>query len=98
MTILHEEALRIAVLGYPVFPCVPKTKKPLNENGVSGASCDAAQIDKWWSTWPFASIGLACHKCLIIDVDIKPEKGKHGDLDMPKLVDALGILPPSPMA
>ena len=96
MTILHEEALRIAALGYPVFPCVPKTKKPLNDNGVSGASCDAAKINAWWTKWPNANIGLACHKCLIIDVDVKD--GKRGDLDMPMLVDALGKLPTSPMA
>jgi len=98
MTTLHEEALRIAALGYPVFPCLPESKKPLNSNGVSGASCDATQINEWWSKWPLASIGMACHKCLIIDVDVKPEDGKRGDLDMPKLVETLGKLPPSPMA
>jgi hypothetical protein len=98
MTILHEEALRIAALGYPVFPCAPKSKQPLNANGVSGASCDAVQINEWWKAWPLASIGLACHKCLIIDVDVKPKEGKRGDLDMPILQDALGQLPSSPMS
>ncbi len=98
MSVFLDEALRLAKLGYPVFPCFPKTKKPANENGVSGASRDSDVITAWWRQNPRANIGLACHHCLIIDVDIKPEEGKRGDLDMPILVDALGKLPPSPMA
>ncbi len=98
MSVFLNEALRLAALGYPVFPCFPKTKKPANEDGVSGASCDPALVTAWWRRNPRANIGLACHHCLIIDVDVKPEEGKRGDLDMPILVEALGTLPRSPMA
>lgn len=48
------------VMGWPVFPCVPRGKSPLTTNGLDDASLDAAQIRKWWARWPGANIGCPC--------------------------------------
>src|SRR5579884_3473245 len=58
-------ALVYAGRGWPVFPCHPKTKRPLvkgeadGEGGVKRATTEAAQIEAWWTQWPKAMIGLA---------------------------------------
>lgn len=39
--------------------CEHPGKHPRNENGVTGASSDPAVIERWWSTWPDAGIGVA---------------------------------------
>ncbi len=93
---LKEAAKELIRMGFPVFPCQTKTKKPLSTHGVSDASCDPAVIEAWWTRWPDANIGLACHRCLIIDVDIK--ENKRGDEDFSILVGALGPLPKAPVA
>jgi hypothetical protein len=68
-------ALFYAARGWAVFPvhgiregvctcpdgaaCKRPGKHPRNGNGRTGATTDAAQVRRWWSTWPEANIGIA---------------------------------------
>ena len=55
----------------------------LSENGLSNASTDSKLIRLWWKKWPKANVAIVLGKAsgnnFVIDVDIKPDKGKHGD-------------------
>jgi hypothetical protein len=86
--ILMQAALSYAVVGYAVFPCKPRDKKPLTKNGVKDATTDAATICRWWQQYPNANIGLATDKLLVIDVD-SPE-GQNW-------LDKQGALPITPI-
>ena len=66
-----DEALRLASLGYRVFPLAPLSKRPLpGSRGVHDATADADTIRAWWAEHPDANIGLACGGgVLALDVD-----------------------------
>lgn len=64
-----NEALRLASLGYRVFPCVPGEKRPLTEHGCLDASSDEDQVSAWWDRWPEANIGVSTDGLLVVDVD-----------------------------
>lgn len=59
MTNFHETAKNLALYGWPVFPCMPDGKAPCTRDGYKDATTDIKQIDKWWTRWPSANIGLA---------------------------------------
>lgn len=44
--------------GWCVFPLAGK--RPRTEHGVLDASRDFDHVDRWWTRWPRAGIGLAC--------------------------------------
>jgi hypothetical protein len=72
ITKLHEMAINWAKAGWKVFPCERRGKKPLCKNGCKDATCDVAQINRWWWTWPDANIGLATgsvNALIVLDVD-----------------------------
>jgi hypothetical protein len=77
---LLGEALRLARLGYAVFPCRSGRKEPATHHGVSDATTDEATIRNWWSRWPSANVALATGRGLVvIDVDAGatwPSEGK----------------------
>jgi len=50
-------ALEYARRGIPVFPCA-HTKQPLIKTGFKAATTDPIQINKWFSSWPRALIGI----------------------------------------
>jgi hypothetical protein len=58
MTLL-EAAQAYAERGWPVFPIVPRAKKPLTPKGFHDATTDPHQIEAWWARWPNANIGIA---------------------------------------
>jgi len=66
-----DEALRLASLGYRVFPLAPLSKQPLaGSRGVLDATSDAETIRAWWAEHPDANIGVACGSGLLaLDVD-----------------------------
>jgi hypothetical protein len=70
MTLL-ELALSYAARGWYVFPCWPKTKKPMTANGFEDASNDPEVIRAWWTKTPDANIAIACGKSgiAVLDVD-----------------------------
>ena len=63
------EALRLAELGYPVFPLLEGTKTPATPHGLNDASCNEATLELWWRATPAANIGLRCDRVLALDLD-----------------------------
>lgn len=60
---LLDVALDCLSRGWYVFPCVPRTKRPLGglaPNGVNDASNHEGQIRKWWAAKPDANVAIAC--------------------------------------
>lgn len=75
---LAAAAARFAQAGVPVFPCVPRGKRPLVEHGFHDASTDLAQVGAWWRRWPAANIGVPTGRAsglMVVDVDV------HGPVD-----------------
>lgn len=83
MGAILDSALRYAEIGYSVFPVRRSDKSPYTQHGLQDASTDPSTIKAWWERFPDANVAIACGDAsaglLVIDVDIKPEKGKHGD-------------------
>lgn len=73
MSDMKTAALRIAELGYRVFPLVEGGKRPdgrLAPHGVKDATDDRGRIASWWTASPKANIGLACgNGLLVVDID-----------------------------
>ena len=74
--ILLDAAIDYASRGLAVFPLKPREKAPITSHGVHEATTNFDQINKWWSRYPNANIGIACGKIsgglLVVDVDRKP--------------------------
>ena len=73
---LLPHALTYAQNHYPVFP-VKVDKRPLTRRGFKDASTDAKKIEKWWTQYPGASIGMPTGEAsgiVVIDVDHRPDK------------------------
>src|SRR5450759_5294849 len=64
-------ALACVGRGWHIFPCWPRTKKPMTPNGFLSASNDEAQIRKWWERCPDANVAIACGASglAVFDVD-----------------------------
>jgi hypothetical protein len=91
-----DAALEYASRGLPVFPCDPKTKKPLIANGFKAASTDEAEIRKQWSRWPDAMIGVPTgiiSGMWVADVDKDTGKNIDGMVTLCQLIAQYGALP-----
>jgi putative DNA primase/helicase len=65
-----EAALAYAALGFAVFPCWPRSKRPMTAHGFKDATTDPATIRAWWTKRPDANIGLPVPAdCVVVDVD-----------------------------
>jgi putative DNA primase/helicase len=67
-----EYALAYAREGFAAFPCRPRGKEPITKHGFKDATCDEAQIRKWWTRWPDANIGIATGArsgLIVVDID-----------------------------
>lgn len=84
-----DEALRLAELGYAVFPCAPGEKRPATANGVLDATSDLDQIERWWTEQPNANIGLATGGLLVVDLDCVDGKSNHWLAEQPERLNEL---------
>ncbi len=69
-------ARRYAETGLHIFPCWPKSKRPITTHGWQDATNDADQVAELWGRWPDANIGLACGASGLIVIDF--DSGKPG--------------------
>src|SRR5688572_3012713 len=44
-------------------------KAPLTDNGVLDATTDPAQIERWWTQWPDANVGLSLVRARLVMLD-----------------------------
>ena len=89
---LLKAALYYTGLGWKIFPCVPREKRPLTTHGVKDATNDPDTIRAWWEKWPDANIGLACGQTsgvYVVDIDVNEKKGIDGYASL----KGLGLLP-----
>ena len=92
-------ALEYAERKFYVFPCWPRTKKPIPKNGFKAATIDVAKIETWWTENPDANIAIACAMSSIVVLDIDVPGAAHPDLKvsgedtLAALADKLGRLP-----
>ena len=88
MNAILDAALEYAQHGFAVLPVRQSDKTPYNTHGVSEASKDPEQIRQWWEKYPAANVAIAMGRAsgniVTVDVDIKPEEGKHGDIELQK--------------
>lgn len=70
--------------------CGKQGKHPRIANWQKAASCDLDQVNKWWTAWPDANIGLSLDKLVCLDVD--PRHG--GNESLASLEAKHGPLPP----
>jgi hypothetical protein len=65
------EALRLARLGIPVFPCAPGTKIPATPHAYQDARTDERIINAWWSQADY-NIGVCPEDIGLCVVDLDP--------------------------
>jgi len=84
---LASAALVYASHRWPVFPLIPKDKRPLTNDGFKSATSDRDTILAWWNQWPEANIGLATGIAFdVLDVD-----GEVGRKELLKVLDSIGV-------
>ncbi len=74
---LRQAAHECADMGWPVFPCRPGGKIPVTSHGYLDATVDHAQIERWWTSMPRASIAIATGTPGpdVLDVDVHGRDG-----------------------
>jgi hypothetical protein len=72
---LAEHAVDLAERGYAVFPCWPRTKRPLTTHGFTDATRDERAIRHMWDRKPDANIAAACGASAINVLDIESKAG-----------------------
>jgi putative DNA primase/helicase len=74
--------------------CESPGKHPILERWQDVATTDPALIERWWSRWPHANIGIACGPSGILVLDIDPRH--DGDETLRDLIAQYGALPETP--
>lgn len=89
-TDLGRMAQRLAELtGWPLFPQIPRGKRPCIRDNLRLATTDRLTLADWWDRWPDANLGLPCGPASALVLDVDP---RHGGT-----LEALGELPHTPL-
>jgi hypothetical protein len=67
-------ALAASGRGWPVFPLIPRGKRPALTGWPNQATVDAEVLAVWWRTAPY-NVGIACGPARLFVVDLD---GPHG--------------------
>jgi len=91
---LHDVIQGHCSCGNP--QCNAPGKHPRIADWANAASIDPAQIQWWWTQWPYANVGiLTGQRSSLAVLDVDPRNG--GDLALEDLVHFYGPLPDTPM-
>lgn len=71
--------------------CKDSGKHPRTANGLTDATTDRVQIERWWSRWPDANIAIRTDGLCVVDQDVA--EGKHGRESWAKLIATHGDVP-----
>src|SRR5579871_17758 len=82
-------ALECIARGWHVFPCWPRSKKPMTKNGWHDATNDEAAIRAWWTRTPDANVAIACKPSQLCVVDI--DYGLDGEFSLEVLLKGLEL-------
>lgn len=102
---LCGSALYYAQRGWPVFPVVPARmnggggKVPRVKEWQRCASTSSDQIIAWWREKPTSNVGVLCGPrsgLLVVDLDVKPDRGIDGRAALAALEAVHGPLPLGP--
>ena len=67
--------------------CDRPAKHPLVRHGLHDATCDPAQLERWWSRWPQANLGLVTGVVFdVLDID-----GPAGHATLHQLAGTVGL-------
>jgi RecA-family ATPase len=66
-----DAALRLARMGFRVFPLIPGDKIPAVSRFPIVATTDEKQLRAWWSNRPDCNIGVSTSGFVVVDVDTK---------------------------
>jgi hypothetical protein len=73
--------------------CDRRAKHPLLRHGVKDATTHAGQLERWWSRWPQANVGLATGVVFdVLDID-----GPAGLAALHQLAGTVGLRLPGPL-
>lgn len=89
---IRREAHDLAAEGVAVFPIRAGEKRPLTRHGFKDATIDHAVIDRWWTEWPDANLGIPTGITFdVIDIDgAEGMAAMYGGAD--PLIDSLEVL------
>jgi len=90
---LYDAALQLAQMGLAVFPCQPRGKEPVTDNGLHSATTDPERVRSWWRAVAECNIGVATgvvSGVFVLDID-----GEGGEGSLLKLESEHGALPPT---
>jgi len=101
---MKAAALAYASEGWLVFPCHPgakdgsgKSKHPLIKEGFKVATSDINQVEKWWTKWPDALIGVVPGQVGAFVVDLDPKGDETPEHVLARLETEIGCeLPDTP--
>ena len=82
------EVLRLAALGWRIFPCVARDKRPLLRRWQEQASSDADVISAWAQRYEACNWGMACGRnsgVWVLDID-----GSSGEASFRSLIERNG--------
>ncbi len=73
---LLAAALAVAERGWPVFPLIPRGKRPAIKDWQQRATCDPGRIRRWWTRYPTCNVGFSCGPAGLLVLDLDAAHGR----------------------